>query len=330
MQAEQLELFNPNRLPQAPYCTRGKGEAVVIRRLQSALRNPLIQINLPLFTWWLVFDIDHPQSAVAWQDAGLPPPNWVAVNPSNGHAHMVYGLSIPVKTADPEHIKALRYFAAVYDAMAVALKADLNYSGLLTKNPTHEKWRTEWVYNALYELSELAEYVSLTNVQKCAESDSRGFGRNCTVFDKLRLWAYVAVRQYRASSIVAWREAVYAQAQSCNEFESPLSVNEVRAIGKSVAKWVWARDADAEAKFIAKQTIKGHKGGKGNSSAMQAIKGAKGGKAKGLANFNKRVAAEALRADGYTQKEIAEALDVCQKTISNWQKDFNDLFQDLD
>ena len=47
---------------------------------------------------------------------------------------MVYGLSIPVKTADPEHIKALRYFAAVYDdAMAVALKADLNYSGLLTK-----------------------------------------------------------------------------------------------------------------------------------------------------------------------------------------------------
>jgi hypothetical protein len=160
MQAEQLELFNPNRLPQAPYCTRGKGEAVVIRRLQSALRNPLIQINLPVLTWWLVFDIDHPQAAVAWQDAGLPPPNWVAVNPSNGHAHMVYGLSIPVKTADPEHIKALRYFAAVYDAMAVALKADLNYSGLLTKNPTHEKWRTEWVYNALYELSELAEYVA--------------------------------------------------------------------------------------------------------------------------------------------------------------------------
>ena len=212
-------------------------------------------------TWWLVFDIDHPQAAVAWQDAGLPPPNWVAVNPSNGHAHMVYGLSIPVKTADPEHIKALRYFAAVYDAMAVALKADLNYSGLLTKNPTHEKWRTEWVYNALYELSELAEYVDLTQAQKRAESDSRGFGRNCTVFDKLRLWAYVAVRQYRASSIVAWREAVYAQAQSCNEFESPLSVNEVRAIGKSVAKWVWARDADAEAKFIAKQVKK--KGGTG-------------------------------------------------------------------
>ena len=314
MQAEQLELFNPNRLPQAPYCTRGKGEAVVIRRLQSALRNPLIQINLPVLTWWLVFDIDHPQAAVAWQDAGLPPPNWVAVNPSNGHAHMVYGLSIPVKTADPEHIKALRYFAAVYDAMAVALKADLNYSGLLTKNPTHEKWRTEWVYNALYELSELAEYVSLTNVQKCAESDSRGFGRNCTIFDKLRAWAYVAVRGYRGGKVTLWREAVAAQAQNFNDFTSPLSVNEVLAIAKSVAKWVWARDADAEARFIARQKSKG----------------AKGGKAKGLANFNKRVAAEALRSDGYTQKEIALALEVRQSTVSNWQKDFNDIFRGID
>ena len=50
--------------------------------------------------------------------------------------------------------------------------------------------------------------------------------------------------------------------------------------GKSVAKWVWARDADAEAKFIAKQVKEERNGGKANSSASQAIKGA-GGKAKG-------------------------------------------------
>ena len=29
---------------------------------------------------------------------------------------------------------------------------------------------------------------------------------------------------------------------------------------------------------------------------------------------------------GYTQKETAEALGVTQQTISNWQKDMNDLF----
>ena len=37
------------------------------------------------------------------------------------------------------------------------------------------------------------------------------------------------------------------------------------------------------------------------------------------------MAAEALRMDGYTQKETAEALGVTQQTISNWQKDMNDL-----
>ena len=165
IQAEQLELFNPNRLPQAPYCTRGKGEAVVIRRLQSALRNPLIQINLPVLTWWLVFDIDHPQAAVmagrriATAQLGCSQP---VKRPCTHGLRPFYSC----KNCWPWHIKALRYFAAVYDAMAVALKADLNYSGLLTKNPTHEKWRTEWVYNALYELSELAEYVDLTQAQK--------------------------------------------------------------------------------------------------------------------------------------------------------------------
>ena len=123
---------------------------------------------------------------------------------------------------------------------------------------------------------------------KRAESDSRGFGRNCTVFDKLRLWAYVAVRQYRGSSIVAWREAVYAQAQSCNEFESPLLSTKLEPSERAWPR-VWARDADAEARFIAKQVKEGRNGGKANSSEVQAIKGAKGGKAKGAANFNKRV-----------------------------------------
>ena len=310
MQAKQLELFNQNRLPKAPYCTNGKGEAVVIRRLKTALKNPLLQVNLPVLTWWAVFDVDQPQAGLAWEDAGLPQPKWVAVNPENGHAHIVYGLNIPIKTTDPRQIKALRYFAAVYDAMTFALKADPNYSGLLTKNPIHKKWRTYWGSETAYDLSELAEYVSLANVQKRADCDFRGFGRNCTVFDKLRAWAYVAVREYRGGKVTHWREAVATQAQNYNDFATPLSVNEILAIAKSVAKWVWARDADAELRFITRQKAKG----------------AKGGKAKGLANFNKRVAAEALRSDGYTQKEIALVLEVRQSTISNWQKDFNDLF----
>ena len=169
MQAEQLELFNPNRLPQAPYCTRGKGEAVVIGTLTVSVTKSPHQINLPVLTWWLVFDIDHPQAAVAWQDAGLPPPNWVAVNPSNGHAHMVYGLSIPVKTADPEHIKALRYFAAVYDAMAVALKSRLKLQRTADKKPNTRKMAHRVGLQRSIRAFRACEYVDLTQAQKRAE-----------------------------------------------------------------------------------------------------------------------------------------------------------------
>lgn len=307
MQTEQLELFNPKRLPQAPYCTTGKGNAVVIRRLSSALKNPLLQINLPFLTWWLVFDVDQPQAGLAWEDAGLPLPTWCAVNPENGHAHIVYALSIPVKTAEASNLKALRYLAAVYDAMASKMQADKQYSGLLTKNPTHKQWRTFWGCRTPYELGELAEYIDLKNITPSADSDQCGYGRNCTLFDSLRKWAYVAVRQYRGDKVMLWREAVATQAIKLNQFAVPLDGKETLGIGKSVAKWVWARDAEAEATFIARQKAKG----------------AKGGKAKGAVNFNKRVAAEALRADGYTQQEVAEVLGVSQRTISNWEKDFN-------
>ena len=253
MQTEQLELFNPKRLPQAPYCTTGKGNAVVIRRLSSALKNPLLQINLPFLTWWLVFDVDQPQAGLAWEDAGLPLPTWCAVNPENGHAHIVYALSIPVKTAEASNLKALRYLAAVYDAMASKMQADKQYSGLLTKNPTHKQWRTYWGCRTPYELGELAEYIDLKNITPSADSDQCGYGRNCTLFDSLRKWAYVAVRQYRGDKVMLWREAVATQAIKLNQFAVPLDGKETLGIGKSVAKWVWARDAEAEATFIARQ-----------------------------------------------------------------------------
>ena len=50
-----------------------------------------------------------------------------------------------------------------------------------------------------------------------------------------------------------WREAVATQAIKLNQFAVPLDGKETLGIGKSVAKWVWARDAEAEATFIARQ-----------------------------------------------------------------------------
>ena len=58
---------------------------------------------------------------------------------------------------------------------------------------------------------------------------------NCTLFDSLRKWAYVAVRQYRGDKITLWREAVATQALKLNQFAMPLDAKEAQGIGKSVA-----------------------------------------------------------------------------------------------
>ena len=76
----------------------------------------------------------------------------------------------------------------------------------------------------------------------------------------------------------------------------------IKAIAKSVAKWVWEKDSDAETKF----------------KKRQAVKGRKGGIAKGSANFNKKVIAKVLYDDGSSLTNIARDLDVTVMTIRRW------------
>ena len=69
----------------------------------------------------------------------------MAQNPQNGHAHLIYGLDVPVRTAPDAKSAPLRYAAAVDCALRAVLGADEDYAGLICKNPLHPHWRvTEW------------------------------------------------------------------------------------------------------------------------------------------------------------------------------------------
>ncbi|VXG77148.1 Rep protein CDS [Salmonella enterica subsp. enterica serovar Derby] len=92
--------------------------------------------------WVLLFDVDHPLAAMAWDAAGLPPPTWTAQNPENGHAHIAYALSAPVAKSDAARLKPLRLLARIQHAMTDALSADRGYVGLITKTPNHARWCT--------------------------------------------------------------------------------------------------------------------------------------------------------------------------------------------
>lgn len=263
MHAQTLFL---ERLPRRPYCSNDLETGVHIRPAKTAIRHRHIQPNAPLSVSWLVFDLDYPMAAIAWEKANLPPPTITATNPANGHAHLTYGLHVPIVTSSAGRDAPIRYAAAIQAAYRARLGADNGYTGLIAKNPLHPSWRVQWV-DQVYDLGELAEYVTLP--KRLPVRAAYGLGRNCSLFDELRSWSYSWVRVYKknGASGTEWQRAVRGQAESMNQYETPLPLPEVHAIAKSVAWWTWRRFN--EAKFAAVQSARGKLGGRPRTTTQE-------------------------------------------------------------
>lgn len=161
-------------------------------------------------------------------------------NPANHHAHLLYGVAVPIVTTGAGSDKALRYASAVENAYTEALDSDRGYSSLICKNPNHHDWWTQGCGD-LYDLKELSEYVDLTSGKKHRKHlPTCGLGRNCTLFDKLRHWAYRHIAEARETNTMAqWDSLVLQRAQGYNDFTVPLHHSEIIATSRSIAKWTW-------------------------------------------------------------------------------------------
>jgi len=76
----------------------------------KALKHRLIQFNGPRYISYLLFDVDRPAAALAWQDANLPCPTLIVENPRNTFAHYAYELATPVRL-DNERAASLEQHA---------------------------------------------------------------------------------------------------------------------------------------------------------------------------------------------------------------------------
>ena len=249
-----------NSLPHKPYCTDDLGY-LIVRPKSTAIQKRYIQHNPPCQTVYLVFDVDRAFGAVAWYDGHLPPPTWTTQNPTNGHAHTVYALKASVCTTEYGSKKALDYLAKIQAGIARKLGADTGYSGLITKNPLHSDWRTTIWNIEPYDLGDLAEFVDLLPLTE--KEQQIGLGRNCTLFDTVRKWAYKAIRRHRGGNWGNWYAEVLEHALNANmAFLDPLPYNEVKATAKSIAKYCWERDTMIYNQFIERQRFRGSIGGK--------------------------------------------------------------------
>ncbi|WP_096849384.1 replication initiation protein, partial [Escherichia coli] len=203
------------KLPHKPYCTNDFTYGVRILPKDIAILARFIQQNQPHAQHWLVFDVDRTGAAIDWSDRNCPAPNITVKNPRNGHAHLLYALTLPVRTAPDASASALKYAAAIECALCEKLGADVNYSGLICKNPFHQEWQVvEWRLE-LYTLDELADYLDLSASARRRVDKDYGMGRNWYLFEKSRKWSYRAIRQgWPAFS--QWLDAVIQRVEMYN------------------------------------------------------------------------------------------------------------------
>ena len=306
--AQLADFFN--NLAYKPYCADELLYGLQIRPKKTAINMQYIQGNQPCMIHYFFFDIDREEAVMAWHDSNLPMPYWTAQTQKNGHAHICYKLEIPLCTSELASQKAISYAAKIQAGLANKLGADVGYSHLITKNPFHPDWRTTFWTERAYTLDYLADFVELPK-KLSKKQEVSGLGRNCTLFDTVRKWAYTAVRDYlHHHSSLTWEKAVLTHLEALNgEFQEPLPYSEIKATAKSIANYCWRKFSHA-----------GFSEWQSNNAQRANAKGAcsKGGKARSQQFNDLRQQALQLHIQGMNNTKIAEHLNVSRKTITRW------------
>ena len=311
------------RLPRRPYCTNDPAQGLLIRPQTTALGYRHIQYNPPPHVSCIVFDVDRKpymqrrEGYQEWRERGLPAPHWIAINPENGNYHLGYLLAAPVPRTNAARLKPLRYLAAIEHVLAKKLGADMGYVGLITKYLVYSDWWTVWHNHAPYSLDYLAEFcpdADLAAYNRRSRKEVGGLGRNVTVFDNVREWAYSAVRAYwRPNGYVNWTDTEITACTSANAFGleqgGPLPVSEIKATAKSIARWIWQRFTPAGF-----SQVQAHRGAKGGRIGGKVSKG--GGRPSKEAYL--RPVVQQLKAQGYSNRDIADDLGIGSATVSRY------------
>ena len=314
-------------LPYHPYATDSLKSGCRIFSREYAVRKKYIQVNNPGQVVFLVFDLDYEGAALAPADLGLPEPTYTVINAENGHAHIFYRLKSPVTITERGREKPKAYLRAVKAAYTRKLGADPGFRGPLCKNPASPHWRVIDNGSVAYELTELAEYVDLDAAPSTRhDEDVNDIGRNVTLFDRLRLWAYQAVRSYwqpgQPSLYPQWMKYVLEKARSLNNYNgliffgqnpkkglpsnAPLDDGEVASIARNVARWVWEKFTPGALDVLIERT---------HSSKLQAKRRA----ARTAQQHTIMIRGLELLTEGRTTTDVARECEVTTRTVRRWK-----------
>ena len=255
---------------------RGSREQGLQRRYIEA--NPHAMSNL------LVVDIDHNDAELRALSCKATPTAIVS-NRRNGHAHGIWAIIEAVIRTAYGSRKATAYAASVVEGLRRDVDGDKGYSGLMTKNPTHEDWETLWVAPStspedLWTLDQLKEALGdrMPPPRWRRGREIVGLGRNCHIFETARTWAYREIRHHFGDP-ESLQAAIHTHVATLNaEFTEPLPHSEAKAIANSIHRWITTKSRmwkDGAAVYDATfTTIQSNRGRRPRPGRIQAIRDA--------------------------------------------------------
>ena len=269
-------------LPYRPHATDDLSAGQYRMSRESALLMRYIEHSPHALLGALVVDCDHPDAAMrAFQKpADHPQPNWVAqttTGPHAGRAHLGWWLAAPVCRTDSARLQPLRLAQRVEAGLRTSVGGDFAYGGQLTKNPISPHWDTIYGPGQPYALADLLTIHTPRQMPRRPDR-AAGLGRNVTMFDTARAWAYRSWWHFHDGPARDWELAVLQQCRTINDtFASPLPFAEVQATTRSIGRWVWRNfTTDTRDAFLATQARRGMKGGRVLTPAKRAANRAHG------------------------------------------------------
>ena len=241
-------------LPRYPYATDDLRQGVRPRKRENALRYRYIQVgHYPHGIFRIALDVDRPWPLVEDQLEAVPP-SLAIVNPESGHLHVWYDIDpIPLHSPKEETLeRTLRLLAQTEAELEAFWGADPSYNGLMSRNPVQHP--REWLWGggktwSLYDLREELRGLLPRGLRRAVRASEASYGRNTTLFHRLRGLAYAQVTLFRgkAGGEEAFRVWVSQTAHALNQElfvghpKGRLDPREVGWVAKSVAKWTWAQ-----------------------------------------------------------------------------------------
>lgn len=326
---QQLDFFAEN-LPIRPRCSDDfELTGSYVLPIEQAIGKRYIQYNPPKKIHWLAYDIDRAFGRLEDEIFGengfyLAKPNLIVRSPLSEKVHILYGIETGVTVSAAGRMAPQKYLAAVDEGIRHSLQGDLAFQKHMCKNPLSEFWKTEVVRKQLYQLGELAEFIDLDAATKRLRErplrQHTGIGRNCSLFDNLRFWAYREFHKYKDKSLERWKVDVAAKAESMNNFKTPLPLNEVFSVAKSVATWVWKHYDGTSSRSMSAADLADLGLTPETFSMLQSNLGKIGLQKRWGNNDDKKPEAVRMRRSGMTVRDIAKELGVGKSTVDRWLK----------